>query len=77
MPDNWSTAALKHAVENGLLQGADGKIMPDDKLTRAQLVTIIVRAFGATEKGDIEHYTDVKAGGCNRNLWRKLNSDIR
>lgn len=48
MPDDWSTAALEHAVENGLLQGADGKIMPNDKLTRAQMATLIVRAFGAT-----------------------------
>lgn len=61
MPDNWSTAALKHAVENGLLQGSDGKLMPDDNLTRAQMATIIVRAFGATKKGNISHYTDIKA----------------
>ena len=61
MPDNWSTVALKSAVANGLLIGDNGKIMPENPLTRAQMATIIVRAFGATEEGDISAYTDVKS----------------
>ena len=60
MPDDWSTTALKHAVANGLLQGADNKLLPKDNLTRAQMATILVRALGATEKGDISAFTDVK-----------------
>ena len=52
MPDNWATEALESAVANGLLVGDDGKIMPDSPLTRAQMATIIARAFGATEEGD-------------------------
>ncbi len=59
MPDNWATEALESAVANGLLVGDDGKIMPDSPLTRAQMATIIARAFGATEEGDISAYTDV------------------
>ncbi len=61
MPDNWATAALESAVANGLLMGDDGKIRPDEPLTRAQMSTIIVRAFGATAEGDISAYTDVKS----------------
>jgi len=61
MPDNWATEALESAVANGLLVGDDGKIMPDSPLTRAQMATIIARAFGATEEGDISEYTDVKS----------------
>ena len=61
MPDNWSTEALESAVGNGLLIGDDGKIMPDSPLTRAQMATIIVRAFGATEEGDISGYSDVQS----------------
>lgn len=61
MPDNWSTDALNKAVENGLLNGADGKIMPNDSLTRAQMAAIMVRAFGATEAADISAFTDVSA----------------
>lgn len=60
MPDDWSTTALQHAVANGLLQGTDNKLLPKDKLTRAQMATILVRALGATEKGDISSFTDVK-----------------
>jgi hypothetical protein len=60
MPNNWATEALEFAVANHLLQGADGKIMPDKPLTRAEMATIIVRAFGASEEGDISSYTDVR-----------------
>ena len=59
MPNDWSTAALKNAVKNGLLVGNDGKILPNEPLTRAQMAAVIVRAFGATVKGDIRGFTDV------------------
>jgi hypothetical protein len=45
MPNDWSTKALENAVRNGLLNGADGKIMPKENLTRAQMATIINRGF--------------------------------
>ena len=61
MPDNWATEALESAVANGLLIGDDGKIMPDSPLTRAQMATVVARAFGAIEEGDISEYTDVKS----------------
>ena len=59
MPNDWSTAGLQAAVENGLLNGADGKIMPYDNMTRAQMATIMVRALGAKISTDISRYTDV------------------
>jgi len=47
----WSTEALRAAVSNGLLNGFAEKegtyIKPNDPLTRAQLATIVNRAFGA------------------------------
>lgn len=61
MPDNWSTTALQNAVANGLLGGADGKIMPNQNLTRAQMATVITRAFGAADKGDLSGFADVKS----------------
>ena len=61
MPSDWSTAALENAVANGLLIGADGKILPKDNLTRAQMATIVNRAFGAAEKAALDAYTDVPA----------------
>lgn len=59
MPNDWSTAALENAVANGLLAGSDGRIAPNDNLTRAQMATIVVRAFGATAEADISGFSDV------------------
>ena len=60
MPDDWSTAALTAAVENGLLSGSDGGLLlPEDNLTRAEMATVMVRAFGGFEKADITAFTDV------------------
>jgi protein tyrosine/serine phosphatase len=64
MPSNWSTKALENAVSNGLLSGYNGKIMPNDNLTRAQMAAVVNRAFGTTEKASLSSYTDVAA-----NAW--------
>lgn len=61
MPDDWSTAALTAAVDNGLLTGSDGMILPKDNLTRAQMATIISRAFGAVSTVELSDFTDVPA----------------
>ncbi|MDD4504576.1 MAG: S-layer homology domain-containing protein, partial [Clostridiaceae bacterium] len=61
MPDNWSTEALNNTVSNGLLTGDNGKIMPDANLTRAQMATIINRAFGSIKKASLSSYKDVSA----------------
>lgn len=60
MPDNWATGALERAAENGLLTGSDNHIYPDNNLTRAEMATIVARAFGATKEADISAFTDVK-----------------
>ncbi len=59
MPDNWTTKALENAVENGLLNGSDGKIMPDDNIKRSEMAAILVRAFGAKKEADISAFPDV------------------
>lgn len=61
MPKNWSTEALTQAVDNGLLLGHDGKLNPNNNLSRAEMAVVINRAFGATERADISGYTDVKS----------------
>ncbi len=60
MPDDYSTEALENAVENRLLSGYNYHIFPDKGLTRAEMATILVRAFGATETATISKYKDVK-----------------
>ncbi|NLM84376.1 MAG: S-layer homology domain-containing protein [Clostridiales bacterium] len=59
MPSDYSREALEAAVENGLLKGTDGKILPNENLTRAQMAAIIVRAFGAKREASLAGYTDV------------------
>lgn len=59
MPDDWTAPALQRAVENGLLKGSEGKIMPNNNITRAQIAAIITRAFGADRIGDISKFSDV------------------
>lgn len=58
-PDNWSREAMTAALENGLLQGSDGKIDPQGYLTRAQMAAIMVRAMGGRVEADISNFTDM------------------
>ncbi len=65
MPDNWSTAPLNKAVENGLLKGYEegGKtlIKADNSLTRAEMAAVVNRAFNAINLADISKVTDVSS----------------
>ena len=54
MPDGEIGNALNNAVENGLITGyEDGTVRPHDNITRAQMATIITRAFGAVAEAQI------------------------
>ncbi len=63
MPDNWSTAALKKAVENELLMGYEENgaryIKAGNNLTRAEMAAVINRAFASFKKADVSKVTDV------------------
>nr|MCR4601186.1 S-layer homology domain-containing protein [Clostridia bacterium] len=63
MPDGWARAGLEHGVANGLLKGyrtaAGFEIRPAGKITRAELVTAVNRAFGAIETASLDGVTDV------------------
>ena len=58
-PTGWSKAAMTKAVENGLIFGSDGKINPDDYMTRAEMASIMSRAFASNEKTELSAYVDV------------------
>ena len=62
MPNSWSTTALENGVKNGLIDGSNGKILPNEDLTRAQMSAIINRAFGSIVQADLANFTDVKDG---------------
>ncbi|MGI6720634.1 MAG: S-layer homology domain-containing protein [Anaerovoracaceae bacterium] len=65
MPEEgfWSYPALSAAVENGLLDGFEEGgaryIKPEASLTRAQMATIVNRAFGAQAAAALTGVTDV------------------
>jgi len=57
----WANEAIDAAIGNGLLQGKEnGNIDSEANLTRAEMATIMVRAFGATVSADISEYTDLQ-----------------
>ncbi|MEG2148719.1 MAG: S-layer homology domain-containing protein, partial [Clostridiales bacterium] len=66
--DYWSYNALTNAVDNDLLKGYEGKLLPKDSLTRAEMASILVRAYGGTEEADISAYTDVSPKDCLPNI---------
>lgn len=59
IPNNWSTEALLNSIDNGLLKGYNGKLKPDDNLTRAEMATIINRSFRSYIKADLEEFIDI------------------
>jgi uncharacterized repeat protein (TIGR02543 family) len=42
----WSYDALTAAIDTGLLQGDSNRIRPSDKMTRAEMITVVLRALG-------------------------------
>ncbi|MDR0382242.1 MAG: S-layer homology domain-containing protein, partial [Oscillospiraceae bacterium] len=50
IPTGWSRDAVLAAIENGLLQGYNGKLDPQGPLTRTQMAAVLVRAFGIRTK---------------------------
>jgi len=59
-PTGWSNEAVTAAVNNGLLNGrSSNTIEPESNLTRAEMATIINRAFGAAIEKSISAFGDV------------------
>lgn len=60
-PNDWSAEAMTFAVNNGLLQGYnDNTIAPAKNMTRAEMATVINRAFKAWKTEDIS-FSDVSS----------------
>lgn len=59
MPNNWSTEALKHTIDNGIMEGYDGRIYPNRTLTRAEMAAMLNRVMGAMDMTDLSNYSDV------------------
>lgn len=60
---HWAEESMRAWVESGLLKGyEDGTYKPDQVVTRAELVTLINRAFELTEAANSQ-FTDVSSSG--------------
>lgn len=70
-PTNWSATSMRRAVDNGLLNGSNGLINSNGLLIRAQMATIINRAFGANKTADMSGYTDVLSNAWYTNDMSK------
>ncbi|MCD9024085.1 S-layer homology domain-containing protein [Cohnella silvisoli] len=58
---HWAEKQLNQWLEKGLIKGyADGTVKPDNPITRAELISLINRAFGFTEKADVS-FSDVQS----------------
>jgi len=60
MPADWSVGALEMAVKNGLLNGHEGNIRPSNPISRAEIATVINRAFGAHVTASLDDFEDVE-----------------
>jgi len=61
MPSNPAAAqVIENAVKNGILSGyTDGTVRPDAPITRAEMASIITRACGAKNEGNLSYFVDV------------------
>jgi len=50
---HWAENSLRLAYNDGLIDGIDGKLLPDESITTAQTLAILCRALGATTPADI------------------------
>lgn len=62
--NHWANDAIMACVEAGIISGyKDGSVKPDNKITRAEFVSMMNRAFKKENSGVKQmNYTDVKAG---------------
>lgn len=60
-PSHWAGNVLKEWNDKGYIKGdQNGSLLPDAKVTRAQVAALINRSFGLTKSASVS-YTDVKA----------------
>ena len=55
----WGKAEIAEMINNGYIKGADGKLNLQNKITRAEFVTVIVRALGIEEGSIDSNFKDV------------------
>ena len=69
--DDWHYEAVKYAFENNLMQGTENGFEPDEKMTRAMLVTVLYRLESPVEKSQFSDFLDIEEGAWYEDsvLW--------
>ncbi|MDR0491295.1 MAG: L,D-transpeptidase family protein [Oscillospiraceae bacterium] len=52
---HWAAAVLRKAYDDGLIDGYNGYLLPDESITTAQAVTMLCRVFNASTPADISN----------------------
>lgn len=61
---HWSEAAISRLSENGIIQGSDGKIRPEDYISRAELATVLYNTMGGDGiAAESTEYSQTGTGG--------------
>jgi hypothetical protein len=59
---HWAEQYIEKAVAQGIIKGyTDGRFLPDEKVSRAEFISMINRALGNTSTGKI-NFSDVSSG---------------
>ncbi len=61
-PSKWYHNGMHFCVENGLLSGSNGELMPNDEATRAMAIVVLWRASGCPQVEGDASFADVKEG---------------
>lgn len=56
----WGKAAVEALAEKGIISGSDGLFRPNDKITREEFVTIVVKVFGLYDENASCKFDDAK-----------------
>ncbi len=63
MTNAWYHDGVHYCIENGLMGGYSSTLFgPNDKITRAQIVTILWRMAGSSSSAQSVNYSDVRSG---------------
>ncbi len=76
--DDWYYEAVKYAYENNLMQGTGNGFEPDEKMTRAMVVTVLYRLESPAEKFKTSDFTDIEKGAWYEDsvLWAAENKIV-
>ncbi len=76
--DDWYYEAVKYAYENNLMQGTGSGFEPEEKMTRAMLVTVLYRLESPAEKFKTSDFTDIEKGAWYEDsvLWAAENKIV-